>query len=208
MARWHTVAVLALILSAGGAVIFPKLPIAAETPGSAVKIEFASGHCSGTHIGNGLVITAAHCLTNDVLKEIKADTGRVTPASVLWKNAVYDVALLSSPELVAEVATISCRMPLKGEPITGVGSPKDLEFVRIKGEVITGLLTTGHKVIEPFNIWLEMMVAEMSVDNGSSGGPVFDKRGKMIGMMVGKYTTVRFSIIVPAPTICRLLGRA
>lgn len=159
-------------------------------------------HCSGVHVGKGVVLTAAHCTVDSDLTGLRDDAGREYQATLLWQNKDYDVALIYAPELDVASSELSCRMPALGEEIIVSGHPLLEEWIRTKG-VIVG------KQHSYDGMWAEGILGNVTSGPGNSGGPVFDTAGNIVGLLVGGYPrSPNLSIIVPAPTICRLLGRA
>ena len=72
---WRTLAAIGLVAGVLTMVIPPWAPAKTSQAGPAVKLELMAGHCSGVHLGGGLVLTAEHCTRNGVtfVKTDKAD---------------------------------------------------------------------------------------------------------------------------------------
>lgn len=203
---WRSVAAIGLLV-AGATYVAARLP-AEDQAGATVKVILAGTHCSGVHLGGGLVLTAQHC-TEMGVKGIKTDRGVELDAESLWANRDYDVALVTThAPLPAAAASLSCRLVGKDEPITVAGNPMMLEWIETKGTVLSGLLTHGFPVGFGTMAWRESVVLDVTAAGGNSGGPVYDAHGKIVGILVGKFGQSAHSIMVPSATICRLLGRA
>jgi serine protease Do len=175
-----------------------------------VKINTDTGHGSGTHIGNGYILTAAHVVTDRKEISVRSQTGRVRPGTVLWANAAYDIALLvmEKPSDMG-VADIDCREPVIGESITAKGNPLHLEYITTWGHVA--------RAVQKQSMWQEAFVADIAIDAGMSGGAVLDMAGSLVGVavggagtfnMMGQFNPHGFAFIVPASTVCFLMGRA
>jgi S1-C subfamily serine protease len=95
----------------------------------------------------------------------------------------------------------------KGEPIRVVGNPLIFEHIETKGTVISGLFTDGIPIGFGEIVWPEAVLLNVSVAGGVSGGPVFDAAGSIVGILVGGAPSGH-AIMIPGPTVCRLLGRA
>ena len=184
----------------------PK-PVTVPAPTSVVKVVMKDGHGSGVSIGNGYILTAAHVAKEGVLK-VKNSMGVEQDAEVLWLNEFYDVALLkvSKPELIG-VSTLSCRAPDLSEEIIAEGSPLRTEFTRFWGH--------ANGSPQKFGPWSEVFSMDMTVLPGISGGPVFDKSGKVVGIAVGvamlplgmSNSVTGIGYGVAGSTICKLLAR-
>ncbi len=178
------------------------LPLRAPTPSlpmSTVKVQTETGHGSGVHIGNGLVLTAAHVVKDLEFTRIKTQDDVTVDAVTLWSNTNYDAALLYAPALRAKASPVSCRAPLSGEHVRVSGNPVSWEFLSVEGAIIGSIPMTytrrGH------------IVVNITTLPGMSGGPYFDDVGQVIGIVQGGVGQFAFDFMVPMSEICRLLGR-
>lgn len=209
------------LAAVGLAVAFAASPppmAATERPASAaVKVELAGGHGSGVHIGGGLFLTAGHVAQDAGGKPIMIRTsdGKARQAEVLWVNGDYDLALLRVTNFgQIETANLSCRGLVAGEDIYAEGNPANLDFVRTYGHVAGGARQSGP--------WRDVVVTDMVIIPGMSGGPVFDQDSRLVGIAVGVMTPALvqapligavpslsgIGYIVPATDACMLMGRA
>lgn len=176
---------------------------------SDVKLVVDGGHGSAVHIGNGIFLTAGHNLTvkTKTLK-IKMRDGSVRPAEALWYNTKYDIGLVKADGEGLESADLQCREMEVGESITTLGNPTIMEFVTAFGKIAGEARTLGD--------WERVQVVDITILPGQSGGPVFDKDGKLVGITVGVATfgggwaiiPTGFGFIVPGKAICPLLARS
>lgn len=174
-----------------------------------VKVLVGSGHGSATHIGRGYFITAAHVVTTAEKVTLKAEDGYETEAEVLWTNKATDVAMVRARDAEGFRAVyLSCRMPTVDEQVTAYGNPGAVEFVSTRGRIVSGLREMGP--------WREALVTDMTIVMGMSGGGVIDRNGYLVGISVGVMTAALgfvpsltgISVIVPASTICDVMGRS
>jgi len=161
------------------------------------------GHGSGVSIGNGYILTAAHVAKSEGLR-IKDDLMRVQDMEVLWLNESYDIALVRAkrPELLAS-AELDCAPNAIGQEVTAFGNPLNIEFVRTGGSVMGTPISVGP--------WRSVVPVDMTIIPGQSGGGVMNEAGEVVGITVG-VMTAGFSItgiglVVPAESICSLMGR-
>lgn len=171
-----------------------------EKPPASVKLSIASGasSCSGVHIGDGFYLTAAHCVRNRIGNKITDGT----ELEVLWDNSKYDVALLvdhtRKPRLSVSLA---CREPIVGEKVSSWTAPWGMPDIVSNGEVIGPTMNLEGR-------WEKVAPVNVIGAGGSSGGPVFDKSGKLLGLIVagpGDWTTISF--MTTSSAICGLMGR-
>ena len=103
----------------------------------------------------------------------------------------------------------------KGDFALAVGSP-----ARARGAVSLGFVRTA-KLSESleYNRWRIENAIEISmeVESGHSGGPVFDRRGRLIGMVAGyelgdttkrPYVSPRITYVIPSNGLKAFLARA
>lgn len=140
------------------------------------------GHCSGVYLGDGEILTAAHCKNQyDFYVQVKG-SDRKYPAQ--WIDRSYskeefpekDLGLLKTYDLPIEAATIDCDPLSAGSGVYAVGHPKKLLWTVTKGTVTTTV--PRDESIE--GNWIQM---DVTIDNGNSGGPVFDRWGNVVGIV-------------------------
>jgi len=175
---------------------------------SVVKILIDGRHGSGVHIGNGLILTAAHVAKDSADVTLKSSFGDIQDAEVLWVNKARDVALLKAkrPERLQSSPLICAPLTL-GQKITAEGNPGAAEFVRFRGEVAGAAREIDQ--------WAWANPIDMSGGPGISGGPIFDEFGQVVGVYVGAYlipigmggTFMGLGIVVPSDVICELLAK-
>lgn len=173
-----------------------------------VKIILENGHGSGFHLGNGVVITAAHVVGKNAKVKLRSDGSEEQDAEVLWVSPQYDIAYVraSHPERLG-VAELSCRELVPGENIRAVGNPGPMEFVTAWGRV-----SGKPRKVGP---WTSAYVTDLTIVPGQSGGPIFDDGGYVAGVVVGVMTIplgftaalVGVGYVVPSHDLCGLLGR-
>jgi S1-C subfamily serine protease len=183
---------------------FASEAVAAVPASSHVKVLPEKGHGSGTHIGNGYVLTAAHVVGKATTVTVQGDNGASFEAEVLWANHAYDVALLRVDAGAAlGVTPLSCAPNFAGQKVRAFGNPQMWEFVYTSGEVIGPPREHGP--------WASVLPMDMTIIPGQSGGAlVADGHvvGIAVGVMVQGYGLAGVSYAVPAKIACDLMGRA
>jgi S1-C subfamily serine protease len=164
---------------------------------STLKIITSTGHGSGVHIGNGYILTAAHVVDGSESIRVRATHNGEEPAELLWLNKAHDVD--SSP--------LSCKPLGVGQSVKATGNPGPLEFITSWGRVSSYEAKRGN--------WKSSIIVDLTIAPGSSGGPVFDTRGNVVGLVVGialmshgfSSSAIPYSYVVPGSAICSLLAR-
>src|SRR5918998_2933739 len=133
---------------------------------------------SGVVIGENRVLTNAHNLHGDEVTITFAD-GRTADATVLGVDADGDVAVLEAPTQGATALELGAEAPGIGTPIVALGNPNGhgprvtFGFVSGTGRSFRG--PRGRRVAGAVEHTAPLMP-------GSSGGPVVDLDGSLLGI--------------------------
>lgn len=130
---------------------------------------------------DGLILTAAHVVNNADKLQVKFIDGGEYSATVLFSVASADIALIrvdSSREDFATVAVGDSDKVRTGEEVFVIGTPYGLEHTLTVGH-LSGRRTTQD--IGNHNI--EFLQTDASINQGNSGGPLFNKDGDLIGIV-------------------------
>lgn len=200
------IAIAAAALLAGCAVNVDTTTTGSVLPDSAVKIVLANGHGSGTVIGDGYVLTAAHVAEGNETVKLKLSDNSISTAEVLWVNKKYDVALLRT-KAKTKASHLKCAGVKVGDTIKLAGNPIDIEFVTSAGKVVGGDRKWGP--------WEDVQIVDATVVPGMSGGGALDKNGNVVGITAGVQVAAvgfgasltGFGAIVPSSAVCGLMGR-
>lgn len=171
---------------------------------SAVEVLVGGGHGSGVVLAHGYVLTAGHVaeMATDGVLTIKhpraGDWVDEWTAKVVWIDKQQDFALLKINAVVTDDtvphATLACKPPELGQPVTIAGWPVDLGLVISKGYIGSG---EG-----PRAFWAKSYIVIGAIAPGNSGGPVYADDGTVIGLAVGVLSGTPLDIIVPVDAIC------
>lgn len=174
--------------------------------GPAVRLEGADHPeiCSATHIGGGNILTAAHCTWGGPI--VVKTAASAIPAEVMWSIDTYDLALLHADGLKMRGAAIDCGLAAPGDLVHIVGNPLGMASVLAYGTVASDLIT-GELQVDGHSVWKERVLVDMTVAPGDSGGGLFDRANRLIGVVVGMITGYRYAFVVPSSTVCKVLGR-
>ncbi len=140
------------------------------------RIATGSGFCA---YDRTILVTAAHVITNmDYMIAEKDDGSTFRIEHVIEGSTSKDIAFCEIPEEAEmEPLKISVAYPGRGEQVAVIGS----QFG------ITNLVTGGNLA----GIWESEGVLRLlftaPVSSGNSGGPVFNSRGELVGIVLGTY---------------------
>ena len=146
-----------------------------------VTIRTGSGHGSGFVVTKeGHVLTNAHVVGSAERVVVVFSSGIETIGQVLRKSDRRDAALVKVDLRVTSPLPIELRKVEPLETVYAAGSPAD--------ESLSATLTRGivSAIREDAVSALSFIQADAAVSPGSSGGPLLDANGNVIGMSVAK----------------------
>jgi 2-alkenal reductase len=161
---------------------------------SSASVEAAQG--SGFVISSkGYILTNSHVITNAgeaAGKNVRAashlfvefnDRDRV-PAKVIGWDVYDDVGLIKVDPAVHRIAPVplgDSADVVVGEPVAAIGSPLGNE-----DSLAVGVVSATHRAITALTVARYNIVDAIQIDapitHGNSGGPLFDARGRVIGI--------------------------
>ena len=172
-----------------GAQAHPDRPRSLTVPGiyqrvapSVVTIQTAHELGSGVIVAdNGLILTANHVVAGGGTITVTFADGTTTSAAVAGADPKLDVAELVPAKLpqVVVPATVGGAAGV-GASVVAIGNPLGLTDSVSTG-VISGLGRTADTSNGKFSGLIQF---DASVNPGSSGGPLLDMRGLVIGVVV------------------------
>lgn len=158
-----------------------------------------TGVGSGFYVAPDVVVTNAHVVDGagyvEVKKRLRDEPIRVLEVLAVDRDA--DVALLRTAKTGVPLM-LSHSSPGTGEPIVVISSPLGLEKTVSQG-IVSGFRTVRGR---------EYMQITASISPGSSGGPVLNRQGLVLGltafMLDGKHTQ-NLNFAIPSSVIQEVL---
>jgi len=151
--------------------------------GNPLTYTTSMGLGSGVLIRNDMVLTAAHVVGNAEEIMVQFLDGQAVPAKTVRISKIADVAVIQLLKLPQnpQVATIGNSDETRiGEEIFVIGAPMGLAYSLSRG-VISGRHSEDNMTLEG-NL-LEFFQTDASINTGNSGGPMFNYRGEVIGIV-------------------------
>jgi len=152
---------------------------------------------SGVAISENLVITNCHVLSGG-LKFIVSTGKGTAPGLLTAVNIDADLCALEVPDLHSlsvRPAQLSRSLPPLGAPVYAVGAPSGLDQTLSEG-IVSGKRTWDLVGLR-FNRTVPVVQTTASISLGSSGGGLFDRDGKMVGIvtfMFGERGNLNFAV--------------
>ncbi len=153
---------------------------------------------SGFFVTGELIATNKHVIDCGGRGTVVSGNRRSSPIISTWTDPHRDLALVRVAGARVRPLTLSARgWPAVGEDIYVVGNPEGLEGTFSRGIVSSLRRTEG------------LLQFDAPVSPGSSGGPVVDVRGQVIGVAVASVRRGQnLNFAVPAQYLRALLARA
>ena len=124
---------------------------------------------------DGLVaVTNAHVVGDAVKVRLTDATGVQEIGQVIGRDAVRDVAVISVQP--GRRGLVSAPVPRLGAEVWALGAPLGMEFT-----VTSGMISALARQVEPA-VPIRMIQHDAAVNPGSSGGPLVDSAGRLVGM--------------------------
>jgi S1-C subfamily serine protease len=159
----------------------------------------AVGLGSGVVIGSGQVITNCHVATAGGTLSVKVG-GEQFSASVEVADEEYDLCRLSVSGLAAPAVPIGSIDSLRtGQKVYAIGAPQGLD------------LTISDGIVSAFRDMPQGRIVQTTapISPGSSGGPLFDAYGRLVGIMTFQHRSGQnLNFAVPADWIANIRSRA
>jgi len=143
---------------------------------------------SGFHIGNGLIITAAHVVPEDEqITELKItfDNKNLLPAEVVVSEMNIDIAVLQCPgaSSLPSIEIGDSDSIEIGDIVAVIGAPEGFHDTATVGRVSNIHQTLGQAA--PSQAWRDIIFVDADILEGSSGGMVIGVDGKVYGIIMG-----------------------
>ena len=172
-----------------------------------VLIRSETGSGTGFVVGSeGYILTCAHAAPEDekLMVEYQSGKGPVksAEATILLWDEDQDLALLKLKQKVDLPTVILSSRPAydSGEQLTVIGNPG-------LGETILSQTLTTGVISNPKRMLRDQPLIQISaaVNPGNSGGPVFDDRGQVIGLVILKGDIEAAGFAIPATELRKFL---
>jgi len=148
---------------------------------SVVTVRAGGGHGSGFFIGrDGHVMTNAHVVGEAERVQIITSQGIEVTANVIARDTIRDVAVLKSPLRIQNPMAINLKQPGVAETVYAVGTPIDQS---LSATVTRGIVSEVRWDTAQNQSYIQ---ADVAVSPGSSGGPLINGQGEVVGVTVAK----------------------
>ncbi|MCP4626768.1 MAG: trypsin-like peptidase domain-containing protein [bacterium] len=168
--------------------------------GNVVCLKTKSNNKASQHSGfvvdtQGLVLSTIHDV--EAFHDIKVTLydGREITGNVIKKDITLDLALIDIGSGEEDAVSLAEGRNLlgMGERVYSVGCPMNLV-----GSVFSGVINGPPRRVNELTYWQ----VNMEIHPGSSGSPVFDVQGNLVGIVKGRFRgTKSIGFLIPLETI-------
>lgn len=172
--------------------------IFAKVKNSVVRVETGDGSGSGIIVDErGIVLTNCHVVELKNIAALLLYNGRIDFGRVIYSNRIRDIAFLYVNLRNLPVAKLNYSPKMKiGEEIIAIGHPAGLPY-----SVTMGIISYPTRIIEE-EPGLPYIQYDAVTNFGSSGGPIIDQKGKVIGIACkGKGQSEGLNLAIPTSDI-------
>jgi hypothetical protein len=128
---------------------------------------------------NGYILTNNHVIDGATTIEVVLTTGRTYEAQVIETDPDQDLALIKiNGSGLPSIPVDTQRVVRVGEPVVSIGSPRGLV-----GTVSSGTITALNRTLGSLSL-SGLYQTDTNIAPGSSGGPLIDEYGNIIGINV------------------------
>ncbi len=147
------------------------------------------GNGTGFVIAEGFILTNRHVVEDAdslAIQDPAKSDGLPFTAKVVAKSKDFDLALIECRQLTAPAVPLNTVPVSRGTEVLALGYP--IATIVGKGLKATRGIVTGL----PSEETEKMMVLDVQVNPGNSGGPLCDRTGRAVGIVAAKTYTTAF----------------
>ena len=151
----------------------------ADAAGSVVQVRAGGSVGTGFVVEDGVVVTAAHVVAGAARVRVRVD-GAWLQAAVLVADDAEDLSLLRpSTELptAVEPLQLAPKLPELASDVFALTAPAQADQITISRGIVSGVFAVDG---------LDVIQTDAAINPGSSGGPVIDPSGMVIGVTSSK----------------------
>jgi hypothetical protein len=196
---------LSLFVGIGGlALAAPSAEDVEAWLGAVVLVETGPNLCAGTLIDEqGTIATAYHCVASGWTSRVTTRDGREARAFVLNTSPRDDLALLSAPTLAGSPwLSIALDPPRPGDAVIALGHPQGAEAER--RALFEGILTWSVSLGVVSAVGPRLIQVDTPLNPGSSGGPILNEDGELVGVVSRKLRGEGLGFASPAALLVEL----
>ena len=169
---------------------------------------YAKGSALGWGTGvvmtaDGYIITNAHVVDSAEAAEVIMHDGKTYEAKLVGADSISDIALLKVEAKGLTAASFyNSDLVQIGDEAIAIGNPLGEEF---SGTMTTGIISGVSRSVDYKNRPMTLLQTDAALNNGSSGGALFNIYGQVVGItnmkMMGSFTATIEGVGFAIPTV-------
>ncbi len=148
---------------------------------------------------DGYILTCNHVIDGAISVTVTLNSGSEYAASLVGADEESDLAVLKIKPSQSETLTyvkhgISADL-VKGEKVVAIGNPLGV----LGGTVTQGIISSTERTVTTADgTQMTLLQTDAAINNGNSGGGLFNLAGELIGIVNAKYTSAEgLSFAIP-----------
>ncbi len=180
--KWipRILAMYAVIFLFGSGFLYRKTDLYKNMVNASVMISNDYGHGSGVFIGDDVILTAGHVLMQPDLV-VELNDGTILRSNDFYIDDEEDIGFIFVDADELHIAKVSSNYGAIGDTVYLVGTPYNEDF---KFTLTKGILSHLDRDIYGGRDWKDLLQTDAEGAPGSSGSPLYDSVGRVIGIVV------------------------
>ena len=184
--------------------------------GSIVAIRAYEGSKVGYNWGTGVVVTAdgliltnTHVLEDSDRAVVMLGDDTEYEAELIGADAVSDIALIriEAEGLTPAVFGDSANLQV-GDEVAAIGNPLGESF---RNTLTNGIISAIERGMNYHGRTMTLLQTNTAINEGNSGGPLFNRYGQVIGItnmkMMSSYSSIEgIGFAIPSATVCEVVN--
>ncbi len=184
----------------------PDTPAAGLAAAERAAVRVRNVRCAGLSVGSGFPVDEHTLVTNrhvvEGARELQLETadGRDVDVTATGSATFADLAVVRTEQALTQALPLAVADPVPGQLVTVVGYPEGGPRTVSRG-VVEGF------VEDPLGGDSPVILSTAAVAPGSSGSPMLDDSGAVVGVVYAAETNSGRAVAVPVSALRQLLAR-
>lgn len=134
---------------------------------------------------DGYIVTNSHVVEDTLSIDVTLNDGTQYPAQVVGADSTYEIAVLKIEAEGLPAVTLGSSNALSvGDMVTAIGNQLGL----LSTSQTVGYVSGINREVSNITSSISMLQTDVAINSGSSGGPLFNTRGEVVGITTSKYS--------------------
>ena len=134
---------------------------------------------------DGFIVTNYHVVEGATKLTVTLHNGEEYQARLQGYDATHDLAVLKIEATGLQAATLgSSKDLIVGDQVAVIGNP----LGDLTATLTVGYVSATDRIVSTDGSQINMIQTDASVNSGNSGGPIFNMKGEVVGIITAKYS--------------------